>query len=91
MYPWPADRLAKILSRYPQSASLAWVQEEPRNMGAWSFVYNFWSGGLEEFKEKVGGRAIQYVGRDVGASPAVGSHKVHEKEQITLIQKALSL
>jgi 2-oxoglutarate dehydrogenase E1 component len=91
LYPWPADNLAQILARYPKSASLVWVQEEPRNMGAWSFVFNVWSGGLDDFKEKVGGRVIQYVGREIGAAPAVGSHKVHEKEQHTLIQKALSL
>ncbi len=91
LYPWPAERLADILARYPKAASLVWVQEEPRNMGAWSFIFNLWSGGLDDFKEKVGARAIQYVGRDVGAAPAVGSHKVHEKEQITLIQKALTL
>ncbi len=91
LYPWPADRLAQVLARYPQSASLIWVQEEPRNMGAWNFIFSLWSGGLDDFRERVGGRAIQYVGREVGAAPAVGSHKVHEKEQHTLIQKALSL
>jgi 2-oxoglutarate dehydrogenase E1 component len=91
LYPWPAERLAKILARYPKTASLVWAQEEPRNMGAWSFVFNMWSGGLDDFNQKVGGRNLLYVGRDVAAAPAVGSHKVHEKEQSTLIQKAISL
>jgi 2-oxoglutarate dehydrogenase E1 component len=89
IYPWPADRLAQILSRY-KNAQISWVQEEPRNMGAWSFVFNTWSGGFDLFQEKVGGRPIQYAGRAIGASPAVGSHKLHEVEQEALIQKALS-
>jgi 2-oxoglutarate dehydrogenase complex dehydrogenase (E1) component-like enzyme len=88
LYPWPAELLSKILARYPKSASLVWVQEEPRNMGAWSYIFGTWSGGLDLFQEKVGGRALSYVGREVGASPAIGSHKEHEKEQTALIQKA---
>ncbi len=91
LYPWPAERLAKILAKYPKTASLVWAQEEPRNMGAWSFVFNMWSGGLDDFNQKVGGRNLLYVGREIAAAPAVGSHKVHEKEQSTLIQKAISL
>lgn len=89
IYPWPAATLAKILARYPK-AEIIWAQEEPRNMGAWSFVFNTWSGGFELFQEKVGNRPIRYVGREVGAAPAVGSHKLHEAEQAELIQKALS-
>lgn len=88
IYPWPAEKLAQILNQY-KNASFTWVQEEPRNMGAWSFVFNTWSGGFDVFQEKVGGRPIQYVGRDFGAAPAVGSHKLHEQEQEALIKKAL--
>ena len=91
LYPWPAELLAEYVNRYSKTASVYWVQEEPKNMGAWSFVFSLWSGSLGLFQDKVGGRPLQYVGRDVGASPAVGSHKIHEKEQVTLIQKALSL
>ncbi len=87
LYPWPAAKLAQILARYPK-AQLVWAQEEPKNMGAWSFVFNTWQGGYDLFAEKVGGRSIQYVGRDVCAAPAVGSHKLHEIEQEALIQKA---
>ncbi len=88
LYPWPAEKLAKILNRY-KKASLVWVQEEPRNMGAWSFVFNTWSGGYDFFQEKVGNRAIHYVGREICAAPAVGSHKIHETEQEALVQKAI--
>lgn len=88
LYPWPADKLAQILGRY-KKASLVWAQEEPRNMGAWSFVFNTWSGGYDFFQEKAGNRPIGYAGRAIAASPAVGSHKVHEREQEALIEEAL--
>jgi 2-oxoglutarate dehydrogenase E1 component len=89
LYPWPAEKLAKILNRY-KKASMLWVQEEPRNMGAWSFVFNTWAGGTDVFQDKVGSRPISYVGRELSAAPAVGSHKLFEMEQKDLIQKALS-
>ncbi len=88
LYPWPEAKLAQILERYSSASSIVWAQEEPRNMGAWSYVFNLWSGGLGNFAKKAGGRPIHYVGREVGAAPAVGSHKVHEKEQRALIEKA---
>jgi 2-oxoglutarate dehydrogenase E1 component len=91
LYPWPGQKLSRILNRYKNASPLVWVQEEPRNMGAWSYIFNLWSGGFGLFQESVGNRPIQYVGRDFGASPAVGSHKVHEHEQEELIQKALKL
>jgi 2-oxoglutarate dehydrogenase complex dehydrogenase (E1) component-like enzyme len=90
LYPWPAERLASILNQYKNAKDLVWVQEEPRNMGGWSFVFGMWSGGLEFFQEKVGNRPIRYVGRDVGAAPAVGSGKLHEKEQKTLVETAFN-
>lgn len=88
LYPWPEVLLSKILGRYPSSAELIWVQEEPQNMGAWSFVFSMWAGGLACFQEKVGGRSIRYIGRGIGAAPAVGSHKIHEIEQEGIIKKA---
>ncbi len=89
IYPFPAQRLAAILARYP-AAEIVWVQEEPRNMGAWTFVFATWNGGLDEFRTQVGNRGIRYVGREIGAAPAVGSAKIHETEQRALIEKAFS-
>ena len=89
LYPWPATKLAEILNQY-KKAKVIWTQEEPRNMGAWSFVFNTWSGGYDLFQEKVGNRMIQYVGREICAAPAVGSHKIHTAEQEALVKKALS-
>jgi 2-oxoglutarate dehydrogenase E1 component len=87
IYPFPAQQLARLLEQY-SSAHITWVQEEPRNMGAWGFVFQTWAGGLANFAEQVGQRMITYVGRDTGASPAVGSHKLHEIEQKSILDKA---
>ncbi len=89
LYPWPAEKLAKILKQYPK-AQIAWVQEEPRNMGAWSYVFGLWMGGTGDFASQVDKRSIAYFGREIAASPAVGSPKVHAKEQAALVEQALS-
>jgi 2-oxoglutarate dehydrogenase E1 component len=89
LYPFAAEKLSGILNQY-KSAKLYWVQEEPRNMGAWTYIFNQWAGGYDFFNEKVGKRSIEYVGREIAASPAVGSAKLHEKEQKEIIEKALS-
>lgn len=87
VHPFPAWKLSQILNRYP-NADLTWVQEEPRNMGAWGFVHGMWSGGLSDFAKLVGNRALRYVGREIGASPAVGSAKLHEIELKAFLDKA---
>ncbi|OFZ17980.1 MAG: 2-oxoglutarate dehydrogenase E1 component [Bdellovibrionales bacterium GWB1_55_8] len=88
LYPWPGARLEAILKRYP-AAEVVWVQEEPRNMGAWPYIFAIWAGGSDDFGERAG-KGISYVGRDFYAAPAVGSAKQHEKEQKALIAKAFS-
>ncbi len=89
LYPWPGDKLAAILGAYP-AAEVVWVQEEPRNMGGWSHVFGIWAGGTGEFSKRVGGKTIRYVGRELAAAPAVGSHKLHVTEQTAIIEQALS-
>ena len=88
LYPWPASALKAVLARYKNAKQYVWVQEEPRNMGAWSFVFGVWSGGCDTFGAQVGGKPITYAGRDTGAAPAVGSPKIHEKEHKALLEKA---
>jgi len=90
LYPWPAAKLAAILNRYGKARELVWVQEEPRNMGAWSHVFNHWMGGLDLFMSQVGDRPIRYAGRGVASSPAVGSPKVHEAELKALLAEAFN-
>ena len=82
-YPFPYDELRPALERYPATAEIFWVQEEPRNMGAWRFVQ-------PRLRKILGtGRAPVYVGRDTAASPATGSYKIHQQEHEKLIHEAL--
>jgi 2-oxoglutarate dehydrogenase E1 component len=87
--PFPSEALAEELLRYKNSVSLIWCQEEPRNMGAWSFV----APRLEAVYSELGfdqSRAI-FAGRKAAPSPATGSHEQHVREQKKLIDEALTL
>src|SRR5205807_193959 len=79
-YPFPDAPLRAALSRY-RNAQVVWVQEESQNMGAWSFL---------EPRLRAVGFAPAYVGRDASASPAVGSLKIHQKQQAELVEAALN-
>ncbi len=74
LYPFPHARLREILGRHPGLSGAAWVQEEPKNMGAWSFVNE----RASEFLP--GGLALTYVGRAAAPSPATGNAAVHKRE-----------
>jgi 2-oxoglutarate dehydrogenase E1 component len=80
-YPFPEDALKAILSRYPKTAEIVWAQEESQNMGGWSFV-----------EPRLRGMNLNpnYVGRDASASPAVGSYKIHNREQAELVEAAIN-
>src|SRR5512135_93064 len=81
LYPWHADAITAALSRYRAAREWVWVQEESQNMGAWTFV----APRLQELMDL----PFQYVGRDASASPATGSHAVHEREQAELVEAAI--
>ena len=87
LYPFPEAQLAAEIARYPGLEDVVWVQEEPENMGAWSFVLPRLTGRIS-----AGGRALplRYAGREGSASPATGFLKTHELEQTLLIDAALS-
>jgi 2-oxoglutarate dehydrogenase E1 component len=74
LYPFPAERLRAICTGYPNAKRALWVQEEPRNMGAWSFVRE----RAEEFLQA--GAELVYVGRAASPSPATGNAAVHKRE-----------
>lgn len=82
LYPWPEAELQAALDQHPNAHEVVWVQEEPANMGALSFV-------LPRMKQMVGQRALLSVKRTASASPATGSAKAHEMEEKTLIDIAL--
>jgi 2-oxoglutarate dehydrogenase E1 component len=74
LYPWPDGELAAVLERMPNAARVTWVQEEPANMGGWTFV-------RERLQALLPRRAkLCYAGRPEAASPAVGSARVHRLE-----------
>ncbi len=82
LYPFPTEQLGAVLDRYPAASDLVWVQEEPRNMGAWAFVAER---APAAFPERL---ALRYAGRPRNASPATGSYKRHLAEQRTLVADA---
>lgn len=77
LYPLPLEQLKAVISRYPNAVTYAWVQEEPANMGAWSFI-------LRNFKEV----KLLLVARPESGSPATGSSKLHVLRQNKIIDKA---
>ncbi len=84
-YPFPARELKAELARY-KNADIIWCQEEPQNMGAWSFI----SPNIETVLESLGRvDRLRYVGRVAAASPAAGYYKIHEREQKQLVDLAL--
>jgi len=84
LYPFPGPELADILKSYPRASRFVWVQEEPANRGAWSFVRN-------EFERVFPGRVLEYVGRKASASSAAGSHREHAREEERLLADAFAL
>jgi 2-oxoglutarate dehydrogenase E1 component len=85
IYPFRADQVRDILARYPETAEVVWVQEEPRNMGAWRFVQEQFQAILDPTQ-----RVLRYAGRAASASPASGSFKRHQQELAELLDQALS-
>ena len=83
LYPLRADLLGKALAPYRQAKHVAWVQEEPANMGAWSF--------LRPQLAEILGKEPRYVGRPEAAVPATGSHRLHKEEQERVLEEAFSI
>ncbi|MEU4687602.1 multifunctional oxoglutarate decarboxylase/oxoglutarate dehydrogenase thiamine pyrophosphate-binding subunit/dihydrolipoyllysine-residue succinyltransferase subunit [Actinoplanes sp. NPDC023714] len=82
IYPLPVEELKALLSQYPNAEDFAWVQEEPANQGAWSFV-------ALNLLEHLEGVRLRRISRPAAAAPAVGSAKMHDAEQAALIEAAL--
>ncbi|HEY6431031.1 MAG TPA: 2-oxoglutarate dehydrogenase E1 component, partial [Acetobacteraceae bacterium] len=88
LYPFPEKTLARLLTPY-RNAEIIWCQEEPENMGAWSFVDR----RIEKVLKRSDGlpRRPRYVGRAEAASPATGLSRTHAAEQVALVADALGL
>jgi len=85
--PFPFDHVERELKRYP-NAQVVWCQEEPKNMGAYTFMYFNFRTTLRQFNDK---RDIVYMGRPPSASPATGSSKQHAKELLKLTNEAMTI
>ncbi len=83
MYPFPEAELAAELERHSAARDIVWVQEEPANMGALSYM-------LPRLKRMADDRPVLSVKRSASASPATGSAKAHEVEQKTLLALAFT-
>jgi 2-oxoglutarate dehydrogenase E1 component len=81
LYPFPDDDITDVLSHYPNATEYIWVQEEPANMGALSFV--------TPRLQRIVGTKLRSIKRAANSTPATGSAKAHELEQKTLISLAL--
>jgi 2-oxoglutarate dehydrogenase E1 component len=83
LYPLRSDLLEKAIAPYRDARKISWVQEEPKNMGAWSFLREHLSNFLKS--------KLVYVGRQENDVPAVASHRVHKREQEQIIDQALAI
>src|SRR5262249_8222355 len=83
LYPLAERRLREMLMPFLKGAKLIWFQEEPQNMGAWTFI--------EPRLRTLFCTEIAYAGREASASPAVGSLARHKREQARLVADAFSI
>jgi len=84
LYPWPHADVSRALDLYPNANEIAWAQEEPKNMGAWTYV-------APRLRGSVGNAlVIRYVGRPERASPAEGYQASHTQEQARIVDDALA-
>ncbi|MEX0647591.1 MAG: multifunctional oxoglutarate decarboxylase/oxoglutarate dehydrogenase thiamine pyrophosphate-binding subunit/dihydrolipoyllysine-residue succinyltransferase subunit [Balneolaceae bacterium] len=82
-YPFPDKDIAGCFKEFKHVKNVVWCQEEPKNMGAWTFVQP----RLKDLLQK--NQTLHYAGRQASASPAAGQKKIHEAEQKRLIATAL--
>ena len=85
LYPWPGEALAAIVDRYPNIEDVVWAQEEPKNMGAWTYAAPL-------LRVATGNMlTVRYIGRPERASPAEGYSKPHEEEQKRIVRDVFTL
>jgi 2-oxoglutarate dehydrogenase E1 component len=81
--PWPRD-LSKVIDMYPNVEEVVWAQEEPKNMGAWTYVQ-------PRLRASIGTLPmLRYIGRPERASPAEGHKQDHDAEQMRIVREVLT-
>jgi len=83
LYPWPGAEIDAVLARYSNASEVVWLQDEPTNMGAWGFVLERLLGHVSDR------RKVRHVSRAAAASPATGSHILHDLEIMHLLDEAI--
>jgi 2-oxoglutarate dehydrogenase E1 component len=84
LYPWPHDEVARIVDLYPSAQEVVWAQEEPKNMGAWTYV-------SPRLRVSTGNAMIvRYIGRPERASPAEGYQSAHKMEQERIVAEVVA-
>jgi len=84
LYPFPGEQFDQAFERYTRVKRLIWCQEEPQNQGAWRQIRHRFRTQIDK------GKKLYYVGRGSAAAPAVGYYPVHNRQQETLIDEALT-
>jgi 2-oxoglutarate dehydrogenase E1 component len=83
LYPFHREMVIAIISQYHNAADFVWCQEEPLNMGAWSYIF--------PRLERAVGAKVRYAGRGTASSPAAGSKAMHYREQKALLAQAFDV
>jgi 2-oxoglutarate dehydrogenase E1 component len=83
LYPFPSEKIQAIVERFPNAKEIAWVQEEPQNMGSWTFADPY-------LRDLAGAKSVRYIGRVKRSSPAEGDGEAHKTEQTRIIEEAVS-
>jgi 2-oxoglutarate dehydrogenase E1 component len=83
LYPFPREELLALFESYPNVETVHWVQEEPRNMGAWSFV-------TRRIERLLPIETLEYIGRPARASVSEGYPQTHQLEQQRVLEDALA-
>jgi len=84
LYPWPGDQVERIVDLYPEAKEVVWAQEEPKNMGAWTYV-------SPRLRVSAGNAMVmRYIGRRERASPAEGYASAHKSEQERIVSEVMA-
>ncbi|MDX9912399.1 MAG: 2-oxoglutarate dehydrogenase E1 component [Phycisphaerales bacterium] len=83
LYPLHIDRVKEVLALYPRSERTIWVQEEPRNMGAFGFI-------TEQLRDRLGIKGVEYIGRPASSTPAPGSKRIDRQQQNSILTQAIA-
>ena len=84
-YPFHSEMMINILKQHKDAKSFTWAQEEPKNMGAWSFIRDYLDECISNVYDM---QHVKYVGRNASATTATGFEKDHNYEQEKLIKES---